>query len=40
MAWGNIIIGGIIGGGVDASTDAHWEMVDSISIHRKTCYGK
>ena len=40
MAWGNVVFGGIIGGGIDYSTDAHWDMVDSISIHRANCLGK
>lgn len=40
MGWGNIIFGGLIGAGVDSSTDAHWDMVDTISIARKTCYGE
>ena len=37
MAWGNIVFGGIIGGAVDASSDAHWEMVDSVLISRSNC---
>lgn len=37
MAWGNILFGGIIGAGVDASSDAHWEMVDSVLIYRENC---
>ena len=40
MIWGNVLAGGIIGGAVDASTDAHWDTVDSISTHRQTCHGK
>ena len=39
MGWGNIIFGGLIGAGVDASTDAHWDMVDTVSIARRTCHG-
>lgn len=40
MVWGNVLFGGIIGGGVDASTDAHWETVDSLTINRNYCYGE
>lgn len=40
MGWGNIIFGGILGGGIDASTDAHWDMADTISVARRTCYGE
>lgn len=40
MVWGNVLFGGIIGGGVDASTDAHWEAVDSLTINRNYCYGE
>ena len=40
MAWGNIIVGGIIGGGVDSSTDAHWDIADSLVLSRKYCAGK
>lgn len=39
MVWGNVLVGGIIGGGVDASTDAHWETVDTLTITRNYCYG-
>ena len=38
-AWGNVLLGGGIGGIVDASTDAHWNMVDSIILHRNYCFG-
>jgi len=37
MIWGNVLIGGIIGGGLDAVTDAHWDMSDSLLIHRNNC---
>ena len=40
MAWGNVLVGGIIGGGVDSATDAHWDMVDSVSIRRAVCHGR
>jgi hypothetical protein len=39
MVWGNVLVGGIIGGGVDASTDAHWEYPETITLHRKYCNG-
>ena len=29
MIWGNVLVGGILGGGLDAMTDAHWNMADS-----------
>ena len=31
-AWGNVILGGGIGGIVDANTDAHWDYPSSISV--------
>ncbi len=37
MVWGNVLLGGVIGGGVDASTDAHWETPDSITLFRNNC---
>ena len=37
MIWGNVLIGGIIGGGLDALTDAHWNMSDSLIIYRNNC---
>jgi len=40
MVWGNVLVRGLIGGGVDASTDAHWETVDSLTINRNYCYGE
>ncbi len=40
MAWGNILLGGVIGGGVDSSTDAHWDIPDSIFLARNYCYGE
>ena len=40
MGWGNIVFGGIIGGGVDASSDAHWDISDSLVLSRKFCNGK
>ena len=40
MGWGNIVFGGIIGGGVDASSDAHWDISDSLVLSRKVCNGK
>ncbi len=39
MVWGNVLVGGIIGGGVDASTDAHWDIVDSVTMTRNYCFG-
>ena len=30
--WGNVLVGGVIGAGVDASSDAHWELQDSITL--------
>jgi len=39
MVWGNVLVGGVIGGGVDASTDAHWEYPETISMHRSYCNG-
>lgn len=30
--WGNVIAGGVVGAGVDASSDAHWELQDSITL--------
>lgn len=40
MIWGNVLFGGIIGGGVDASTDAHWETPETVNVYRETCRGK
>ena len=40
MIWGNILFGGIIGGGVDASTDAHWETPESVNLYRHNCQGE
>ena len=40
MIWGNVLLGGIIGAGVDANTDANQELPDTITIHRQTCRGK
>ena len=34
----NIVIGGISGGLIDTVTDAHWDIVDSVSLHRKYCH--
>lgn len=31
-AWGNVLLGGGIGGIVDANTDAHWDYPASISV--------
>jgi hypothetical protein len=39
MVWGNVLVGGVIGGGVDASTDAHWDYPESITLHRRYCNG-
>ena len=38
--WGNVLLGGIIGAGVDASTDANQELPETITLHRKNCGGK
>ena len=38
--WGNVLAGGIIGAGIDASTDAHMEMPDSVTVYRQSCRGK
>lgn len=35
MIWGNVIVGGVIGAGVDANSDAHWELQDSITLRCK-----
>ena len=40
MIWGNVLVGGIIGAGVDSNTDANQELPDSITLHRQTCRGK
>ena len=40
MIWGNILVGGIIGGGVDAYSDGHWDLPDSTTLVRQTCRGK
>ena len=40
MIWGNAIFGGVIGAGVDASTDAHWELPETVTLHRQTCRGE
>ena len=37
MIWGNVLFGGIIGGAVDANSDAHWELPETITIHRENC---
>ena len=37
MIWGNILVGGIIGAGVDASSDAHYDFPESVTINRETC---
>jgi len=37
MAWGNVVFGGIIGGGIDSSTDAHWNIADSVTMYRSRC---
>lgn len=37
MIWGNVIFGGIIGGAVDANSDAHWELPETVLIHRENC---
>ena len=40
MIWGNVVLGGVIGAGVDASTDANQQLPDSVTSHRQTCRGK
>lgn len=30
--WGNVLVGGVIGAGVDANSDAHWELQDSVTL--------
>ena len=40
MIWGNALLGGVIGAGVDASTDAHWDLPDTVTLHRKFCRGE
>ena len=40
MIWGNVLFGGIIGAGVDSSTDANQELPDTITLNRQTCRGK
>ena len=37
MIWGNALLGGVIGGVVDANKDAHWELPDSVTLHRNNC---
>jgi len=37
MAWGNVVFGGVIGGGIDSSTDAHWDIADSVTMYRAHC---
>jgi hypothetical protein len=37
MIWGNVLIGGVIGVTLDAVTDAHWNMSDTLILHRKNC---
>jgi hypothetical protein len=37
MIWGNVLVGGIIGGGLDALTDAHWNMTDTLVLYRNNC---
>jgi hypothetical protein len=37
MIWGNILIGGWIGAGVDSLTDAHWNISDSLVLYRNHC---
>ena len=39
-AWGNLIAGGAIGAGIDAGTDAHWNIADRVTLHRRYCRGK
>ncbi|MBX3706822.1 MAG: hypothetical protein KF911_09295 [Pseudomonadales bacterium] len=39
MIWGNVLVGGVVGGGVDASTDAHWEYPETITLQRRYCNG-
>jgi hypothetical protein len=40
MIWGNVLIGGIIGGTLDAITDAHWNTADSLTFNRNNCYAQ
>ena len=40
MIWGNAVLGGVIGAAVDGSTDAHWELPESVTLHRRFCRGK
>ena len=40
MIWGNVLLGGIMGAGVDANTDANQELPDTITLNRQTCRGK
>lgn len=37
MIWGNAILGGLLGTGYDAYTDAHWNTSDGVSLHRVNC---
>ena len=37
MVWGNVIFGGVIGGGWDGHTDAHWEYPETVTLVRNTC---
>jgi hypothetical protein len=37
MIWGNLLIGGVIGLGLDAVTDSHWNMTDTLILYRNNC---
>ena len=30
--WGNLLLGGVVGGVIDANTDAHWEYPGTIDV--------
>lgn len=31
-AWGNLLLGGVVGAGIDAHTDAHWEYPNTVDV--------
>ena len=40
MVWGNVILGGGIGAAIDSSTDAHWELPNTVTLVRQSCRGE
>ena len=39
MIWGNVLVGGVIGAGADAITDAHWDLPETVTLMRQFCRG-